>query len=181
MEEQVLLEKVTALGARQAALIPVERIPFDRKFRALCETNACGNYGGCWTCPPDAGDIDGLIQEAQEFSWALVYQTVGQLEDSFDVEGMAEAARVHSQLAQAVLDWGRTLPLARQLHLGAGGCRLCPVCARRTEEPCRHPDRALASLETYGIHVAGLAEACGMKYIHGPNTVTYFGAMLFCL
>ena len=65
------------------------------------------------------------------------------------------------------------------LHLGAGGCRLCPVCAKRTNEPCRHPQDAMASLETYGVAVSELAASCGMKYINGQNTVTYFGAVLF--
>ena len=66
------------------------------------------------------------------------------------------------------------------LHLGAGGCHLCEVCAKKTGEPCRHPDRAVASLEAYGVNVSALARLCGMKYINGENTVTYFGALFFC-
>lgn len=46
-------------------------------------------------------------------------------------------------------------------------------------EPCRFPDRAMASLEAYGVAVSELAEACGMKYINGQSTVTYFGAFLY--
>ena len=41
------------------------------------------------------------------------------------------------------------------------------------------PDRALASLEAYGVNVSALARACGMKYTNGQNTVTYFGALFF--
>ena len=72
---------------------------------------------------------------------------------------------------------GENLP--RVLHLGAGGCRICAVCAVRTNEPCRHPDKATPSLESYGVDVASMAEAAGMKYINGQKTVTYFGAVLF--
>ena len=50
-----LLEQVRGLGAYRAELIDVEKIRFDRAFRGLCEQNACGNYGQCWMCPPDAG------------------------------------------------------------------------------------------------------------------------------
>jgi predicted metal-binding protein len=53
------------------------------------------------------------------------------------------------------------------------------VCAKRTDEPCRHPDLAMASLEAYGFNVSRLAAAADMKYINGQNTVTYFGAVLF--
>jgi predicted metal-binding protein len=65
--------------------------------------------------------------------------------------------------------------------LGAGGCRVCPVCAKKTDEPCRHPELAMSSLETYGINVSKLAASAGMKYINGKDTVTYFGAVLFDL
>ena len=64
------------------------------------------------------------------------------------------------------------------LHLGAGGCRVCPVCGRRTGEPCRFPEKAIGSLEAYGVNVSLLAEAAGMRYINGQDTVTYFGAIL---
>ena len=179
MDEQKLIDQALRLGAYKAAVIPVDRIHFDRSFRSLCESNACGNFGMCWMCPPDAGDIDELIAEAKTFSKALVYQTVGKLEDSFDIDGMLEAGEQQNQLAQKISDQFSSLPFEKALHLGAGGCRVCPVCAKRTGEPCRFPDRAMASLETYGVAVSELAESCGMKYINGQNTVTYFGAFFY--
>ena len=181
MDEQALIARLEEMGAKKAALVDVAQIRFDRKFREMCESNVCGNYGACWTCPPDAGDIDDLIQEAKSYDKALVYQTISPLEDSFDVEGMLEAGKRHNDLAQEISQWARTQqPFSKWLHLGAGGCRLCPVCAKRTDEPCRHPEDAMASLETYGVAVSELAATCGMKYINGQNTVTYFGAVLFC-
>ena len=118
--------------------------------------------------------------DAQSYQKALVYQTVGKLEDSYDFEGMMEAARLHNELSRALAKWFATLPFAKKLHLGAGGCHMCGVCAKRTNEPCRHPELAMPSLETYGINVSELAASSGMKYINGQNTVTYFGALLFC-
>ena len=46
-------------------------------------------------------------------------------------------------------------------------------------QPCRHPEDALPSLEAYGVNVSKLAAACGMKYVNGANTVTYFAGVLF--
>ena len=63
--------------------------------------------------------------------------------------------------------------------MGSYGCGLCPVCAKKTDEPCRFPDLAMSSLEAYGIYVSKMAEAAGMNYINGANTVTYFGAVFF--
>lgn len=181
IQEGNLAPRLVAMGAYRAALVPVGKIRFDRGFRALCESNACGNYGACWTCPPDAGDIDTLIMRAKAYQTALVYQTLGRLEDSFDIEGMLAAGKRHNDLAQDISRWAReTGAFGEQwLHLGAGGCRLCNVCAKRTGRPCRHPADALASLEAYGVAVAELAAACGMPYSNGQNTVTYFGAVFF--
>ena len=64
------------------------------------------------------------------------------------------------------------------LVLGCGACRVCPRCAKLSEAPCRNPNLATPSLESHGINVSALAESCGMRYINGENTVTYFGAVL---
>ncbi len=179
IEEKELLDKVLEMGAYKTGLVKVSDIRFERAFRDMCEANACGNYGKCWMCPPDAGDIDVLIEEAKGFQKALVYQTVGQLEDSYDFEGMMEAARVHNELANSLRQLFDTLPVSKKLHLGAGGCHVCERCAKLTNEPCRSPELAMASLETYGVAVSELAAQAGMKYINGENTVTYFGALFF--
>ena len=94
---------------------------------------------------------------------------------------MLEAGNLHNSLAQRLRVDFPVRDAQRILHLGAGGCRVCKVCAKKTNEPCRFPELAMRSLEAYGIHVSKLAEAAGMKYINGSDTVTYFGAVLFCL
>jgi predicted metal-binding protein len=166
-----------ALGAANAGVIPVDAIPFQAGFRTLCEMNACGQYGRCWMCPPDMGPIEALIEQAQNHASALVFQTIGQLEDSFDIEGMESAAQHHNRVTRAIAD--ALAPLGdNPLVLGAGACRMCAACARTVGAACTHPHRALSSLEAYGIAVSELAPLCGMHYTNGPNTVTYFGAIL---
>ena len=183
MENKELFDKLTelalSLGAFRASVIPVENVETDASFRDLCAANVCGNYGRNWMCPPDAGDIHDLMAELRTYEYMLVYQTVTELEDSYDFEGMMDAGVAHNQLMIKLRDRLNGENLPRVLHLGAGGCRMCEVCAKRTDEPCRHPDLAVASLETYGINVSRLAPAAGMKYINGKDTVTYFGAVLF--
>ena len=174
-----LCEEARRLGAAKASVIDAKLIETDRAFRDMCAANACGVYGKCWMCPPDVGDIEALMAELREFDYVLVYQIIGQLEDSFDFESMTEAKQSLRRLSQnlrAVFDRSE---FSRVLHLGAGGCGVCRPCAKVKGEPCAHPDLAMASLEAYGIHVSRLAAAAGMKYINGANTVTYFGAVLF--
>lgn len=174
-----LISAVLQGGAYRAGVVAVEEIEFEPEFRKMCESNACGMYGRSWMCPPHVGAVEELIQRAKGYQYALVYQTVSQLEDSYDFEGMMDAGKRMNELTQKV----RT-ELADELgedalHLGAGGCRICPVCAKKDDMPCRYPDKAMSSLEAYGINVSKLAQAAGMNYINGQDTVTYFGAVLF--
>ena len=183
MENKDLFDRLTALalslGAYRASVISVDAMETDASFRDLCAANVCGNYGRNWMCPPDAGDIHDLMDALRTYSHALVYQTVTELEDSYDFEGMMEAGTAHNRLMISLREQMNAEALPRTLHLGAGGCRVCEICAKRTGESCRYPDLAVASLETYGVNVSKLAPTAGMKYINGKDTVTYFGAVLF--
>lgn len=177
-DEKALVEIALRHGANNAAVVAVDGITFDAAFREACAQNSCGKYGRNWMCPPDVGDIHAMMARAKSYKRAFVFQTIGQLEDSYDFEGMMDAAEVHNSMAQRVTD--EVLPqLPGALVLGAGACRVCPRCAREDEQPCRFPQKAVASLESHGIAVYQLAPLCGMKYINGQNTVTYFGAVLF--
>lgn len=179
MEYKKLTEKLLELGAYKASIIETKAITLDRAFRMMCESNACGMYGKCYMCPPGVGEIDALMSQVGEYDYALVYQTVSQLEDSFDFEGMMAAKKKTYPLAQSVRKLFSDMDISKSLHLGAGGCGVCETCAKITNEPCRFPDKAMPSLEAYGINVSELAKVCEMKYINGQNTVTYFGAVLF--
>lgn len=176
---EALRRRLLELGALRAEIIDTEHITLDAEFRKMCEANACGNYGRSYMCPPDAGDIHELMAQLRTYRKVLVYQTVSELEDSYDFEGMMDAGQRHNELAQKLRKMADEQGVAGALHLGAGGCRYCEVCGKVTGEPCRFPDLAMRSLETYGVNVSELAKLCGMRYINGANTVTYFGAMFF--
>ena len=176
-----MLAEVKALGVYKASVIDARKIETDRAFRSMCESNACGVYGKCYMCPPDVGDIDELMAQVGNYDLALVYQTVTELEDSYDFEGMIEAKKNTYPITQKLRTVFADMGITKVLHLGAGGCGVCPTCAKRTGEPCRFPELAMPSLEAYGINVSALAKASDMKYINGQDTVTYFGAVLFSL
>ena len=178
---QHLIQTALDRGAHRAGVVDVAAIELDAIYRDMCAANTCGKYGTCWMCPPDVGDIHTLMADLRTYDHALVYQTVGQLEDSFDIEGMAAAAQTHNRLTAALMQAYEPEAFLRHLHLGAGGCHVCAVCAKQEQKPCRFPDRAISSLEAYGIQVSQLAELAGMPYINGQNTVTYFGALFFTL
>ena len=178
IETNQIVRQIEELGASHAAYVETKDISFEQAFRAACEQNACGFYNRCWACPPDAGSIEDCMSRVKAFPHAVLFQTISELEDSYDIEGMQEAAKRHNRLVQRV----REAAVAEHpgcLALGAGTCGVCSRCSKRDDQPCRFPDKAILSLESCGIDVSALARLAGLKYINGANTVTYFGAVLY--
>ena len=128
MSDTRLIEAALAAGAAGAVLIPQRQIVLSAEFRRICEGNGCGYYGRCWMCPPDTGDIETAMAQVRRYPWALLYQTIGAIEDSFDIEGMEKRAREHARVSQRVQQAVRPLLQRPFLHLGCGGCRLCRTC-----------------------------------------------------
>lgn len=179
MVSKQVKEAALSCGAAKAAEVRQEQIVLSEEFRRICESNQCGGYGRCWMCPPEIGDIGELMEKVRSFPRAVLYQSVTALEDSFDIEGMFEAGYRHALLSQRIQKRAKSLLRQPFLHLSCGGCHLCETCAKITGEPCRQPEKALSSLEGYGIDVYNTTKTTDLKYTNGANTVTYFGMVLF--
>ena len=179
MDEARLIQTALASGATGADMVAGADVALDPSFRALCAQNSCGRYGRCYVCPPDVGPVEELIAQVRSFDRGLLYQTVSPLQDSFDIEGMQAAKARHIRVSQRLLDALKPLLGKDTLHLTVGGCGLCAECAKQKGMPCRHPDRALPSLESHGIDVYNTARHTTLRYVNGRNTVTYFGLVLF--
>lgn len=171
-------EKLNSFGFDNIQEISVSDITFEPSLLELCKQNQCGNYGKNYTCPPHVGNAYGLIEKIKKFDNAVIFQKIYHLEDSFDIEGMIEGKKDFNNLIQEVNELRLSFPV-NTLLLGAGGCFICERCACLDNTPCRFPDMAVASLESYGINVSKLALACNMNYINGQNTVTYFGGIFY--
>lgn len=173
-----IVQTILDCGADGAQYLPGSAVVTDPVFRRICEGNACGKFGRCYMCPPDIGDVETLMAQVKKYPHAVLYQSIGTIEDSFDFEGMMEVGHTHCMLSQRIR---RKLKasIPNHLHLTGGGCHLCERCAKLENSPCRHPGEALSSLEGYGIDVYRTSQATDLKYINGENTVTYFGIILF--
>ena len=178
-KHDLLISAALKCGAAKAAVIPREQFVLNAEFRAMCASNQCGMYGKCWQCPPDVGEIDVLMQEAMKYPYGMLYQTISSIEDSFDYEGMVAAKLEHTKLSRKLQKELSGMFLGDILHLSSGGCKMCDTCAKQDNLPCRLPELALSSLEAYGFDVYNTTKHTDLKYINGPNTVTYFGIVLF--
>lgn len=180
MTNEELIQLVTDAGATAAAYIKTEDFVLSEEFRKICEANQCGQYGKCYMCPPFVGESEALMDKLRTYPGGILYQSIGKLEDSFDYEGMMEAAGRHMELTREIQRRLRAAaPPRRMLHLSKGGCNLCETCGAIDGTPCRFPNLVLSSLEAYCIDVYQTSKAAGLKYMNGPGTVTYFGLLLF--
>ena len=151
----------------------------ERALRKACEQNVCGKYGTNWMCPPGIGEIDPLIEKVRSYGDGLLIQSVYELEDSFDFEGMMKSAEWHRNSFLSLLKAieqhidGKSL-----LPLNAGHCDICQECTFKQNKTCRFPDKAISSVEAHGIDVSRTLSKVGLKYNNGPDTVSYVGIIL---
>ena len=64
------------------------------------------------------------------------------------------------------------------LPLNAGCCTVCKQCTC-PDAPCRFPEKAISSMEAYGLLVNQVCTDSGLQYNYGPNTIAYTGCFLF--
>lgn len=169
-----LIEKAAqAAGFTHTAPLDPVTIELKDAVRQMCA--ACGRYSNCWSCPPACGTLEECRERVCKYHSGILLQTVGQLEDEFDGEGMIETERLHKENFHNLLsDVGRE----GMLPLGAGCCTVCKACTY-PDAPCRFPDRMVSSMEAYGMEVAAVCKANGVPYYYGPNTIAYTCCLLF--
>ena len=161
-----------------AGIIPVASVRFSQEVRNACEQNVCRSYNTTWACPPAVGTVEECRQRIAKFDTMLLFSHCYPLEDSFDFEGMMAA----------LLDFKKRVDLFSEkvitfrsdfLLLSNEGCHRCKDCTY-PHAPCRFPEKLYHALEGYGFLVSDLAAQAGIRYHNGANTVTFFGALLFC-
>ncbi|MBQ8884747.1 MAG: DUF2284 domain-containing protein [Clostridia bacterium] len=175
MNFKEILDEALAGKAWQSACIPTSEITFSKAVVEACEANYCGKYNATWTCPPAVGKLDELRKKYSSYRYAYVFTTKHEIEDCFDIEGMFSAKKDHEKTEEELM------PLLKGKEcemLGAGGCSVCEKCTY-PDEACRFPNRARPSIEACGVDVTDLARKCGINYINGENTVTYFSVVFF--
>jgi predicted metal-binding protein len=173
---QMLMEAAMEAGFTHAAPLKTETLRFLPEVREMCNADRCHTYNTNWMCPPACGTLEECASRAASFKEGIIVQSVGDVEDSFDIEGMQRIGEEHKKRFQ---DLAAALKAAypRVLALGAGGCTLCASCAY-PDAPCRFPDKALSSMEANGLWVSDVCEKNGLPYNYGPNKIAYTSCVL---
>lgn len=170
------IETAKALGFDAAAWIDPQSLQAREDVRGMCAANKCGAYDKNWTCPPAIGSVGECQARMRKHQKGILLQTVGHMTKIIDSRCYRETERRHLRNLTAFAEMIRQAD-PHALCLGAGGCRVCGECAYPA--PCRFPEKALSSMEGYGLMVSRVCQNAGLPYYHGEKTVTYTALVLF--
>ncbi len=163
-------------GFTNAGELNVRALVFMPEVREMCSADKCRAYGRNWRCPPACGSIEQAAETAAKYSYGLLVQTVGKLEDDFDYETMQKTGKAHAEsFIRMMRELKKRYPDI--LGMGAGTCARCETCTY-PDAPCRFPDDSYSSMEAYGLWVSRVCELSGVKYNYGPQTIAYTSCYL---
>ncbi len=169
-------KRALELGFSQATPLDPQKLTPLPAVREMCRADRCHAYGKNWTCPPACGTLEACAERLHRYSRGLLLQTVGRTEKAIDTRAYRRTEERHLALLRAFWEELRQEEPGA-LCLGAGGCRICGSCAY--PEACRFPEKAMSSMEGYGLFVTQVCRDCGASYYYGEMTITYTGCVLY--
>ena len=155
--------------------LELDDLIFSDKVRYICEQE-CRRYNHSWACPPAIPPISQCIEECHKYNSVFLFTSVAEVFDCLNFEECLEAKRAHEQMSYEIREefkerFGDVLALTT-------GCKICDECTY-PNEPCRHPDKRLSTIESHGILIMQIANELGICYDCGNNMVTYFSLIFF--
>jgi len=173
---KALIREALNNGFSQAGELNVAALQFMPEVRDMCRADRCHQYGKNWRCPPGCGSIEDAARQAAQYAQGILVQTVGVMADEFDYETIQATGEKHKQNFAALVEQVRA-GHPDMLPMGAGTCTICERCTY-PDDPCRFPEKSIASMEAYGLWVSRVCELSGMAYSYGKNTLTYTSCYL---
>lgn len=177
MDYITIAKMAETVGFTHVAKLDPSTLVFKPEVRQMCEVNSCGQYASRWSCPPGCGTLEACKAKASRYRSGILVQTVGELEDELDGEGMIDTEHKHKE---NFLKLNELLSAQSDdfLALGAGCCTLCKECTY-PDAPCRFPNKQISSMESYGLVVMETCKANNLSYYYGKCTIAYTGCFLF--
>lgn len=158
-------------GFTYATELRMETVELLTEVRQMCEKNTCHAYGKNWACPPACGTLEECRARLEQYPYGILLQTVGEIEDWMDYEGMMEVESTHKRNFERYVSRLRQEKI-KMLPVGTGGCRVCSTCTY-PGAPCRFPEKSFTSMEAYGMEVNRICKANGLDYNYGPGRIAY--------
>lgn len=145
------------------------------EVRDMCAANTCHKYGQNWACPPGCGTLEECEARIRGYETGIIVQTVGDIEDSMDFEGMVAAEETHKKHFLSFADF--LMEKYQVLPIGTGTCTRCASCTY-PDAPCRFPDKITSSMEAYGMLVTQVCKDNNINYYYGNDKIAYTACYL---
>ena len=163
-------------GFTHCAPLDAATLDFMQEVRDMCGAGKCDGFGKSWSCPPAGAELRELRERAGKFPGGILVQTVGEIEDSCDWEGIMGAgarqkrsfARMRGELRKEYGD---------VFAMGTGACKACQICTY-PDAPCRSPDAMEVSMEACGLLVSKVCADNGLAYNYGPKRIAFTSCFL---
>ena len=174
MTYEELAAVAEATGFSNWGTLDIATIELKPEVRDMCAS--CRLYGKRWSCPPGCGTLEECGEKIRKYSFGILVQSVGDIEDGFDFEAMREIEAEHkvrlTKMYAALREAG-----VDALALGAGGCNLCAECTY-PDAPCRFPEKMFSSMEANGILVLEVCKKNNLQYYYGSEKMAYTSCFL---
>ena len=171
-----LMNEAKNLGFDAVTALDPRILEARQDVRDMCNADKCMIFGKNWGCPPHCGTVAECQRKMHSYSHGILLQTTGHMQKAIDSKCYRETERRHLANFYALAEKVREV-YPNALCLGAGGCRICKKCA--WPEPCRFPEKAMSSMEGYGLFVTQVCRDVGVPYYYGEKTITYSACILY--
>lgn len=125
MDLQTLIKDAKErFGFEEAGALNVEALEFLPEVRQMCAADRCRSFNRNWSCPPGCGTLEEIAERVKPYTRGILVQSIGQLEDEFDVETMMETEHTQKARFAQLVEYVRSkepdcIPMA------AGTCQVC--------------------------------------------------------
>ena len=177
MNREILEQQLMELPLYTYAYLDPKELEFSDRIRWICQ-HECPMYGSTWACPPGVGSVEECKCTCLGYENCLMISTIVEVDDIADINNTLATRREHeeitNQVAQLIRDQG-----VEPYVLSTEACAICERCAYLDGQPCRHPQQMHPCVESHGINVIPVLEACGIEFQYGENVVTWVSLLLF--
>ena len=152
-------------------------LEFLPEVREMCAADRCQHYNKTWACPPACGTLEEWTEKCKRFKKGMLFQTIGDCEDSYDFEAMAETAKQNGINFEKFVD-ALVAEKIDCLPMSAGTCIRCKECTY-PDAPCRFPEKLFPSMEACGLFVSKICKDNNVPYYYGSQKLAYTGCVLY--
>ena len=111
-----------------AELLNTKALIFMPEVRDMCRADRCRSYNKNWRCPPACGSIEEAAKSVAAYSFGIIVQSIGKLEDKFDYETMQSTGEYHKEIFSSFIEKLK-IRYPDILPMGACNCTIFKKCS----------------------------------------------------